>query len=259
MPFEIESYWQALQRKPDLVENLPPPELLVGAGHATHAPMLASRYAMGGNICVIMSPSLPHFLFDLCILPEHDRARQSDNTIVTKGPLNNIRPQTSKDEGKGLILVGGPSKHFLWSNTLILEQIKGILKSDTGWTVSDSPRTPPIMREQLRRMAEEGLDYHAFEDRSAMELMQDVAQIWVSEDSMSMIFEALSTGAAVGVMRLRPRRKSRLANVATSLSDKNLVTLYDNYSSDKQLQPPAEVLQESRRVAKIVAEKLGWL
>ena len=259
VPFELENYWQAFQKNLEPVKSLPDPDLLVGAGHATHFPMLACRFARGGKICVIMSPSLPRWLFDLCLLPEHDRPGQAENTIVTMGPLNSIQPRQNRDEEKGLVLVGGQSKHFLWSNTLVLEQIKGILESGFRWSVSDSPRTPPIMREQLRRMAEEGLDYRPYEDHPARELMQDVAQIWVSEDSMSMIFEALSTGSAVGVMRLRPRRKSRLGSVATTLFENNLLTLYDHYQGKGRLPAPSKVLQESQRVARAAAEKLGWL
>ena len=35
------------------------PDLLVGAGHATHLPMLACRRACGGRTLVLMKPSLP--------------------------------------------------------------------------------------------------------------------------------------------------------------------------------------------------------
>ena len=38
---------------------LPAPALLIGAGHATHWPLLAARRARGGRIIVMMKPSLP--------------------------------------------------------------------------------------------------------------------------------------------------------------------------------------------------------
>ena len=55
-----------------LGNQLSKPDLVVGAGHSTHLAILAARRAHGGKAVVLMKPSLPTSLFDLCIVPKHD-------------------------------------------------------------------------------------------------------------------------------------------------------------------------------------------
>ncbi|MFN3595388.1 MAG: ELM1/GtrOC1 family putative glycosyltransferase, partial [Thiobacillaceae bacterium] len=62
----------ALRRFP-AGHGLPAPDLILAAGHATHLPALAARRAYGGRIVVLMRPSLPLALFDLCLIPAHDQ------------------------------------------------------------------------------------------------------------------------------------------------------------------------------------------
>ena len=70
---------------------LPDPWLFIGAGHATQIPMLAARRARGGRAVVLMAPVLPGRLFDLCVIPEHDRPRSAANVIETCGALNRVQ------------------------------------------------------------------------------------------------------------------------------------------------------------------------
>ena len=55
-----------------LGRGLPDPDILLGAGHATHVALLACKRARGGRTVVLMQPSLPRQWFDLCIVPSHD-------------------------------------------------------------------------------------------------------------------------------------------------------------------------------------------
>jgi mitochondrial fission protein ELM1 len=55
-----------LGQPPVAWQSLPPPDLLVGAGHCTHLSLLAARRVQGGKAVVLMRPSLPLGLFDLC-------------------------------------------------------------------------------------------------------------------------------------------------------------------------------------------------
>ena len=82
--------------------------------------------------------------------------------------------------------------------------------------------------------------------------------MWVSEDSMSMIYEALSTGASVGLLQTDEKPKSRLGKVAQSLAEKKLLTVFDEWQSSQQLLPPSRILSESTRCADLLVERLGW-
>ncbi len=75
----------------------PDPDLIIGAGHATHLPMLNARRVRGGRVVVLMKPTLPTAWFDLCVIPAHDRTRHRENILVTHGVLNRVRHDVAKD------------------------------------------------------------------------------------------------------------------------------------------------------------------
>ncbi|MDX5411056.1 MAG: mitochondrial fission ELM1 family protein, partial [Thauera sp.] len=72
-------------------DTLPDPDLLLGAGHATHMPLLAARRARGGRAVVLMRPSLPGNWFDLCAIPQHDAPHPAEHVFITQGVLNRVR------------------------------------------------------------------------------------------------------------------------------------------------------------------------
>src|SRR5688572_24129007 len=74
--------------------SLPRPDLLIGAGHATHPALLALGRKTGAPCVVLMKPSLPAALFELCLIPEHDLAGKQppEHVIATRGALNRVPP-----------------------------------------------------------------------------------------------------------------------------------------------------------------------
>ncbi len=262
-PVPFSNYcWGALKKFP-LVNSLPDPDLLIGAGHATHKPMLLAQYTRGGLAIVLMKPSLPTKLFDLCLIPEHDKHKGGDNILTTVGPLNLLRPSGQLSDEQGLILIGGESKHFHWENAGLQEQLLCILeRSNLNWTLTDSPRTPPATRALLQELNTDKVKYVPYADKNGagiVDLLQRAGTVWVSEDSMSMIYEALSTGAAVGVLRVTNKNNSRLADVAQRLANKHLLTLFDEWVTTRTLLPPEKPLYESARCAKELVRRLSRL
>lgn len=262
VPFPLSSYASAVLKKLPLVSHYPDPDLLVGAGHTSHFPMLASRLLRGGRALVIMTPTLPTQLFDFCLIPEHDNKQRSSNIIPTTGPLNTIRTSNQLSITDGLILLGGESKHFYWNEDKLFGQIAEITKHDKrNWVITDSPRTPTSTEEILRSLNQENVEYISFRQNNGADLstfLQKAGNVWVSEDSMSMIYEALSTGASVGLLQTDEKPKSRLGKVAQSLAEKKLLTVFDEWQSSQQLLPPSRILSESTRCADLLVERLGW-
>jgi hypothetical protein len=223
--------------------------------------MLATRRARGGRAIVLMRPSLPTSLFDLCIIPEHDRPRRADNIIVTRGVLNRIRNSPEKDDANGLMLVGGPSAHVQWSGDDMLSHIHTILERtpDIHWLLTTSRRTPTDLVEALSGLHSDRLSVVPFEDTSPDWLparLENAAQVWVSEDSVSMVYEALTSGAAVGLLPVRWRRNSdRLARAVRALLDEGLVTGFDAWRQGTALSRPAEPFDEAGWCAERVLGK----
>jgi mitochondrial fission protein ELM1 len=251
--------WLALLFRMSPDQTLPAPDLIVGAGHSTHLTLLAVRRARGGRAVVLMKPSLPRRWFDLCILPQHDGINVDANTLVTEGALNRIRPSGARAPERGLILIGGVSSHFEWDSDAIQVQIKSILARtpDIHWTLTTSRRTPTDFLAQLPPAA--NLDIVPHTTTSPDWLPDQLAHcgtVWVSPDSASMVYEALTAGADVGVFDLPVNPRSRVGWTIAHLADARRITRFVNWCANGTLYPNTQPLAEADRCAHWILE---WL
>ena len=251
--------WLALLLKRAPGASLPAPDLIVGAGHATHLTLLAARRARGGRAVVLMKPSLPRRGFDLCILPQHDGVTADAHTLVTEGALNRIRPAATRDARHGLLLIGGASKHFDWDSDAIQVQIKSILARtpDTHWTLTTSRRTPADFLAQLPSSPTLTVVPHTATspDWLPAQLARS-GTVWVTPDSASMVFEALTAGADVGVFDLQVNPTSRVGGAIAHLAVARRITRFVAWCTYGKLQPNLHPLAEADRCATWILE---WL
>ena len=82
---KIKRLLRATSRKADK------PDLILGAGHQTHIPMLAARLKTRTRIVVLMKPSLPKSWFDLVVVPKHDNIQPRSGIFITNGAITNQR------------------------------------------------------------------------------------------------------------------------------------------------------------------------
>ena len=236
------------------LRRLPSPDLLIGAGHSTHVPLLAARRQFGGRAVVLMKPSLPLRWFDLCCVPESDGLRSVPGIVVlTEGVLNRVRPATAQDPQQGLILIGGPSKHFGWSDERVLCQIRQIIRSKSSlqWTLTTSRRTPDSFLRlwQSARLPGHMVPVEQTSPEWVPQQLQQCATVWVTCESVSMVFEALTSGARVGILDLPEPRSTRVATSLQSLISRGIVTPFQNWSITGTMQSRTLQLDESSRVA----------
>lgn len=233
--------------------DLPPPHILIGAGHRTHLALLAARRARGGRIALLMQPSLPKRWFDLCLIPEHDEAPASANTLITRGALNTVTPSRQHDTKHGLILIGGPSSHYTWDNERIIGQIEQLIRQtpDVQWRLTNSRRTPADFLAQLPPAA--NLEVFPVEATPPGWLEVELAQAgqaWVSEDSVSMVYEALTAGCAVGLLRLPIAQDNRVARGVEHLIREAWVTPFESWQPDQPMLSAPEGFDEADRCAR---------
>ncbi len=236
----------------------PAPDLILGAGHGTHWPLLCARRVHGGRALALMKPSLPGAWFDWVVAPAHDEMR-GDQVIVTQGVLNAMQPGR-KRQGRVLVLVGGVSKHFIWDDARVMAQIDAILAAFPQAAITDSRRTPEALRNELAaRYAD---FYHPWNDCPPGWLANELAvaeSVWVSEDSVSMIYESLTAGCAVGLIGLqRPDKAAgRLVRGIETLVQAGQVVRFDDWHAGRILRPAEPPLREADRVARQVAAGLA--
>jgi hypothetical protein len=251
--------WLALLLKRFPGNTLPKPDLIIGAGHTTHLTLLAARRAHGGRSVVLMKPSLPRRCFDLCILPRHDGVAADAHTLATEGALNRIRPAAGRDSSQGLLLIGGASKHFEWDSDAVQVQIKSILARtpDTQWTLTTSRRTPADFLALLPQYPNLSIVPHTATSSDWLPgQFARCGTVWVTPDSASMVFEALSAGADVGVFDLPANPKSRVGRAIAQLADAQRITCFANWCAHGTLHPNTHPLAEADRCADWI---IKWL
>ena len=237
------------------------PDLIIAAGHSTHLPALSLKRRFGGKLVAIMKPSLPRQLFDLCIIPEHDGVRPSRRVLTTLGALNDIEPSTESREDQGLILVGGSARHYQWSDTHMIEQLRELKRAIPGqrWTLTTSRRTPASFVESAAVLEDDHFAIVPFEQTDREWLLgkyRDCGVIWVTEDSASMVYEALSAGARVGVLAVPRSGQGRVSRGLDQLCASGRVTTLEQLESLGAMPPASAPLSEAGRVAEYLDD---WL
>lgn len=211
------SLWQALIGKaPKMATHLPRPNLIIGAGTGTHRLLLALRRLKNTRTLVIMKPGFPLSLVDGAIIPAHDGIHQGDRVLVTEGVINTITPMARiTDKPEALILVGGPSPHYIWDSDSLLGQINYLIGHypQWRWTISGSRRTPKDLLARLEKLASQKITVvdpaatHA--DWLSHRLAASKA-VWVSPDSVSMVCESATSGVPTGLFQLAEHSGSRV-------------------------------------------------
>jgi hypothetical protein len=178
--------------------------------------------------------------------------------LATRGALNRIQPSAALESSRGLLLIGGPSTHFAWNNENLYRQIAAIVAADPviDWTLTTSRRTPADFLEPLA--SDERLKVVPVTETGPDWLPAQLAcagQVWVTADSVSMVYEALTAGAAVGVLEVPRKHANRVSQGLEQLAAEGWVTLFTDWSPGRTLHRPAQTFNEAERCACWIIEQ----
>tara|TARA_R110002049_G_scaffold170460_3_gene337075 strand:+ start:3189 stop:4097 length:909 start_codon:yes stop_codon:yes gene_type:complete len=234
--------------------RLPKSNFLIAAGRRTQLPMLLAHLWFGGKRILLMRPYWPKAWFDLMIIPRHDSPPLSPKSLVTEGAINSIIPSTDQDKNKGMILIGGPSKHYTWDSAGVIQQIATLLKSmpDISWTIANSRRTPEDFSTQINEIPSpfNFIDHRQTDNNWLSQQLATTGQIWVSPDSVSMLYEAVTSGTAVGSLQLQATKKNnRIVSGISELINKGMITPFSQWQQTRHLSRPSQQLNEAQRAA----------
>lgn len=232
------------------------PHLVVGAGHATHFGLIAAKRVTGAFTVVLMKPSLPQFLFDLAVVPEHDEVPAGPRVITTRGVLNPMQPGV-KQAGSVLVLLGGESKHAGWDDAAVLQQLEIVAASvpDSGrLRIADSRRTPDSLSKVLfERYGKRFQSWDACPSGWLGDTLAMTESVWVTEDSVSMVFEALTAGCRVGLLKLPAAdESSRVMRGVQRLVSEGVATRFNDWYSGQHALEAPPAFNEAERVAALV-------
>lgn len=235
------------------------PHLLIGAGHTTHLPLLRARQKHGGNSVVLMKPSLPSRCFDFVLIPKHDQPKKRSFIIPTEGALAPVKI-SDKHTNKGIILIGGPDKRNIWDNDNTWRQIQTICNAqkEFHWQLSTSRRTPEDFIDLGGHISNlEIIDWRNTPPNWLVDQLAEASYCWVSQDSVSMLYEALSAQCAVGVIELRRKKgQDKINRNLERLVAEKYLTPFSGWDQNKPLPPGKLQLAEHLRCAKIILDRI---
>ncbi len=245
--------------------NLSGYDLLIGTGTATHLPMLFSKAKYHVPVITCMTPfPILRKSFDLCCVPQHDGVKDDLNIFQTVGPPNCSEANNYHEDGKSLLLLGGiDKKSHHWSTDEVEEQVAKLVSVDetTQWTISTSPRTPADTTERIMKLSQRhrNINFFCFKDTPSgwveMEYNRNKT-VWVTADSMSMVYEALSAGCSVGILPVRWKRsKSKFIRSEKYLIEQNIVLSFESWQTGKLEWPVREPLNEAKKCAEEIVRR----
>jgi len=198
-------------------------------------------------------------LFDLVVAPKHDNIPIPKNIIETNGVLNSVQFIENKNLQQGLMLIGGESSHFVWDDIAIANQITQIIECDqhVDWTLTTSRRTPESFLQLLQEVSLRIVPVEETDKDWMNEHFASSGQIWVTPDSVSMVYEALSSGAITKVFHLDPTSKgSRVRGGLDVLIENGSVVSYEQWEQNPLTQQSPVFFNEAARVADYILEHL---
>lgn len=266
------AYLLAFLQSPRTKNFVTPVDLIIGTGTYTHLPMLLEKntrekiYGKPVRVVTCMSPE-PFLLskFDLCCVPAHDSFSPRENIFVTLGPPTPEIVEKKHESGRGLILVGGvDKKSHRWNSQAVTGQIQTIVQKNPllHWTISSSPRTPDDTSRELENMASslEQLSFFRSEDTPAGWVEEQYAvnrTVWVTADSISMVYEALNAGCSVGVLPVEwLQGENKFQKSLNSLREKKMIIEFSQWQAGAEMpDPPAAPFNEALRCAREILRR----
>ncbi len=210
--------------------------LFIGTGSRTHLPMLSARHAEPAKLVTCMTPaSHLRAKFDLCFVPHHDQVAPADNIFYTVGPPTMSRQSTAHDPQRSLILIGGrdESSHR-WDERKLISDLETLISGTekVSWLISSSPRTPESTEKMISRELDTlaQVSFVPYSETGPGWVERKYAtheSAWITADSVSMVYEALSAGCKVGILPVAWRKTNNKFRRSLDylLDEKLIVTL----------------------------------
>jgi len=216
----------------------------------------------------IQDPKVNYKNFDVIIAPEHDELK-GENVISSKGSIHYIT-QSEIEKAKNYLvnkfqnenvvslILGGPSKHYSFSNeelTQVFRKIKSNFISQ-GYKVLVIPsmRTPKrIIDLAMKEFVKDGFVVNTVDKQAYLSALALATNIVVTCDSTSMISEASASGKPIFVAHMKPKKNNyRFKKFFQLFKEmgitKELEEKIDNWTYNR--------LNEADRIATLIHKKL---
>lgn len=254
---------------------VPPwPDLLIASGRKSIAASLYIREQSKEKTFTvqIQDPRIDPDFFDLVVVPNHDTLR-GENVLVTTGALHRVTPHML-DEAKQrfssvlnalpaprvAVLIGGNSKTHRMTPAVmrwIAEQLADISQQGASLMITVSRRTGSECEKILRHSLAKLANIHFWDGQGENPYFAYLACadfILVTNDSVSMASEAISTGKPVYTLELDggSERFDRFHNL---LREKKYTRPFEGKLETWNYTPPGDTEKTAEEIFKRMARK----
>ena len=211
--------------------------IIIGAGTGVHIRILEIKrhlkISFKRNVLSI-SVLVPNYFkkdFDIICAPFHDSYKLpvNDNVLYFEGSLANVSNQ-EVDEGIGLIGIGGKNKHYEFDENKLIEQIEYVISiyPNKKWHIFSSRRTTTKMLNKLNLLSNNYKNI-ILGNNGFGEIIKKASIKVVTQDSMNMVYESLSTKGKTFLFNMDYFKKNKVTNQIDQLL-KNRQVGYLEYS-----------------------------
>ncbi len=240
-----------------LVESLGPPwpELLITCGRRSASVSIAVRRASAGRCFTvhIQNPRVPLRHFDLVVPPRHDGIGGS-NVLETRVALHRLTPDALASAGEAwrerlgdlnvAVLLGGRSRSHRFTPETVKALADGLAGLEGPVAVTASRRTEPDVVAALKARLPDAWFWDGSGCNPYPGMLALARHIVVTEDSVSMTSEAVSTGRPVYAARMAGGNR-RLARFQAALRAEGVVRPFQGRLEEWRYEP----IDETPRVA----------
>jgi len=207
----------------------------------------------------ILDPYIFRNCFTKIIIPKHDKLKIKElhNSLITVGTLvhknkkKEAKVKFNKNKKIITFLIGGSGKSSnlkINEVTSVLQKLKGIEKK-YNFVSCFSRRTPASIKQYL---IENNYNYFPKKQNNPYQYLIDKSDYFiVTEDSVGMISDAMSTGKPVFIIILK-KVKPKLRNFSNYLISSGLVKKFDGTIKNYKYEP----LNEAKRIAIRISNEL---
>lgn len=256
----------ALEKSSDPLQP-PWPDLVIASGRKAIAPALWIKKQSRGQtkLVIVQSPVIKDKNFDLVIAPRHDDYHASNAMEIT-GALSLITPEilaNAREDWRGAfepmkgtrvaVLIGGDSRTHKMTQGItekLAAQLKALVQQGISLMVTCSRRTSPAHKQFLHDALvphERCFFWDGNGDNPYRGMLAWADVILVSEDSVSMASEAISTGKPVYILGMEGGSK-RFARFHGHLVEQGYARRFEgsvapfSYTSPDDLRRAAEAV-----------------
>ena len=247
-----------------LEEKLPQPwpDLLISCGRRSVPVAAAVRRAAGGRTFAVhvQNPRTPLRCFDLIVPLEHDGIA-GPNVVTSRAALHPITPEklaVAAEEWRGrlgnlnvAVLLGGRSRSYRFTRETVDKLAGGLAGLDGEIAVTASRRTEPGVVDALKARVPRAWFWDGTGPNPYLGMLALARHIVVTEDSVSMISEAISTGKPVYVAEMAGGGR-RLGRFHASLMKDGIVRPFGGRLAQWRYEP----VNETPRIAAEVRRRM---